>query len=155
MNRQERLEKLFQTMEAITRWKAYRQRREPMPVGVPTNTRLSVLTAIAFEEAKTIKDLAQRFRMTSSAATQLVNSLSEEGLVTRKKDTEDRRKTELSLTPGGKKILLVAKKHCFTILAELFESLSEKDLQSLQHIQEKIVNHLHSVWTTPENPNNL
>jgi DNA-binding MarR family transcriptional regulator len=83
-----------------------------------------------------------------------VNSLSEEGLVTRKKDTEDRRKTELSLTPAGKKTLLLAKKHCFTILAELFESLSEKDLQALQLIQEKIVNHLHSVWTTPEKPSN-
>ncbi len=154
MNRQERLEKLFQTMEAITRWKAYRQRREPMPAGVPTNTRLSVLIAIAHEDAKTIKDLAQRFRMTSSAATQLVNSLSEEGLVTRKKDTEDRRKTELSLTPAGKKILLLAKKRCFGIVAELFESLSEKDLQSLQLIQEKIVSHLQTVWTNPNKPLN-
>ncbi|MBP6945241.1 hypothetical protein KBB85_04445, partial [Patescibacteria group bacterium] len=80
-------------------------------------------------------------------------SLSEEGLVTRTKDTEDRRKTGLSLTPAGKKILSLAKKRCFTILAELFESLSEKDLQSLQLIQEKIVSHLHSVWTAPDKPN--
>lgn len=146
MDRQERLEQLFQTLDTITRWKAGRQRREPMPVGLPTQTRLAILLAIAHDEVETIKDLAERFRMTSSAATQLVNSLSEDGLVTRKDDVSDRRKTRLEVTPAGKKTLLLAKKRCMKILSDLFAPLNERELQTMQAIQEKIVQHLQPVW---------
>lgn len=142
MNRQEQLDHLFQTMDAITRWKVRRQRREPVPSGLPTHTRMGILFAIAHREVETIKDLAERFRMTSSAATQLVNSLVSDGLVLRKDDDQDRRKTRLSVTANGKKTLLLSKKHCMNILAELFAPLTERDLQALQAIQDKIVQHL-------------
>ncbi len=146
MNRQERLEQLFQTLDTITRWKAGRERREPSLPGLPTQTRLAILLAITHGEVQNIKELAQRFRMTSSAATQLINSLAEDGLVTRKDDETDRRKTLLQVTSAGKKTLQLAKKRCTNILSDMFAPLSERELQTLQAIQEKIVQHLKSVW---------
>jgi DNA-binding MarR family transcriptional regulator len=54
---------------------------------------------------QSIKDMAVRFSMTPSAATQLVNGLVKDGYLVRTENIWDRRKVGVDLTVKGKKHL--------------------------------------------------
>jgi len=64
-----------------------------------------ILRAADEDEPVTINALAQQLLIKHNSAVGLVDRLVREGLVTRTASSEDRRKVELRLSPGGREVL--------------------------------------------------
>lgn len=106
---------------------------------VPTPAQIGILALINHEKPENLKDLAKRLCMTSSAATQLVGGLVEEGLLSSTHDATDRRRIHLALTAAGKRMLIQTKKSRLESLTKLLAPLSEDDLKAWKRMQRKII----------------
>jgi len=98
--------------------------------------RLSALSVIVFAGPVTLGDLAAAEQVRPPTMTRIVNALSEQGLVTRKQDTNDRRSTLLSATPAGKKLLMEGRARRVRSLAKQITGLSHKQRAALQEAAE-------------------
>lgn len=105
---------------------------------LPTRAQMGILMILQ-ENSMSIKDIAEKFCMTSSGVTQLVDSLVKENLLTRKEDADDRRKIGVSLTDEGKKKLALARTAHLASISKLLEPLTDTELSQLLHLQKKIV----------------
>lgn len=73
-------------------------------VGV-TAAQLFVLRQVAAEPGQSVNDLARRTLTTQSSVSEVLARLVDQGLITRRVATDDRRRAELSLTPRGSMVL--------------------------------------------------
>ena len=128
-------------MDAMARIGVMHHKHEHQPKDLPPHGQMGVLFVVSHQGPISIKDISQRFGMTSSAATQLVTSLVKAGLLARKEDDSDRRKVGIILTAQGKKILEKAKEHRMNKMSKMFATLSDTELEQLGKIQAKIVEH--------------
>ena|SRR3989344_6437231 len=103
-----------------------------------THSQWFVLTIIAHFEKTNIKHIAEAMEMTSSAATQLVDGLVQNNYVTRQEDQSDRRLVQLELSPIGKKHITATKDKRINEMAEIFDSLSDKELEEFVRLFKKI-----------------
>lgn len=110
--------------------------------GLPTPAQLGVLAAIVQDGPQGIKELAGRFGMSSSAATQLVNGLVRAKLLTRNKDQNDRRRACVALTAEGSERLQKAKRCQAEALERLLSALTDREIEQLHKMQQKILTHL-------------
>jgi DNA-binding MarR family transcriptional regulator len=108
---------------------------------MPTPAQIGILVLIARGGAQNLKDLAARLRMSSSAATQLVDGLVEERMLTRTEDPADRRRILLALTASGRRKLDQAKKRRMDSFAKLLAPLTESELVDWKRLQRKIIGH--------------
>jgi len=106
---------------------------------LPSRAQIGLLLHLAKGGPRSLKELADMFCMTSSAATQLVDSLEEEKLVTRTEDPQDRRKVIVAITPKGHIKLEDAKKARLESLTHLLAPLTDEELEHLANLQKKIV----------------
>ena len=106
---------------------------------MPTPAQVGILALIAHEGPQNLKDLADRLCMSSSAATQLVNGLVRDRLLTRTEDATDRRRIRLAITVSGKSKLAGAKKARMATLTKLLAPLSEHELNEWKRLQRKII----------------
>lgn len=108
--------------------------------GLPSRAQMSVLFIVSRSEAAVgIKEIAERLCMTSSAATQLVDGLADEGLLRRREGGGDRRKTELSLTAKGRKKVEFCMKMRLKLFTKLLSPLSDAELRTFKKLQQKIL----------------
>lgn len=107
----------------------------------PTPSQIGILMLVAFEGPQHLKTLADHSCMSSSAATQLVNGLVKDHLLTRTEDAKDRRRVRLTLTAKGKRQLAQAKKTRLASFAKLLMPLSETELLEWKRLQRKIIEH--------------
>lgn len=141
MSRKDLIQQFFKSMDSMARISAINHKHEPVPKDMPPHAQMGVLFIVAHRGPQTIKELSQRFSMTSSAATQLVNGLVKSTLLARTEDREDRRKVVVELTAKGKSIIERAKTYRMEKMVKLFEPLSDAELKQLMKIQAKIVEH--------------
>lgn len=104
-----------------------------------THSQWFVLTMIQHFKKRSIKDIAQALEMSSSAATQLVNGLVQVGLVIRQEDPKDRRLVQLELSPKGKKHLTATKEKRINEMAEIFDALTDKELEEFVRLHKKVL----------------
>jgi len=143
MKREEILTAIFEDMRMMHRLHASPHSSEKKELkGMPTRSQMGIMMILSQGEVKTVKELAETFCMSSSAATQLVEGLVQAKLMARKEDKEDRRKLNLTLTALGKKKLEEAKKERFAGLKKLFEPLDDQELMQLKKLQSKIIANL-------------
>ncbi len=140
MNRSVAINQLFENMGATRRMMSKAHGQSPVK-NMPTRGQLGILMMLGDESVMGIKELAEKFAMSSSAVTQLVDGLVDDGFVTRKEDADDRRKIGLSLTPSGKKKLVESKKEHLASLAKLFAPLTDDELRTFLHISNKVAKH--------------
>jgi len=89
-----------------------------------------------------IRRLSELLGVTSSAATQLVETLQKRGTVTRENSNVDRRIVNVSLTKNGTNIqskLIIAQKK---LIEQIVGSLTEHDVQELERIHSKMITNL-------------
>jgi DNA-binding MarR family transcriptional regulator len=146
MKRQEIIQALLQNMEAIGKAMMSRKIEKPMS-SMPTHAQLGILLVVLYQGPQSIKNLADKFRMTSSAATQLVNGLVQDRLLTRVEDKKDRRQIHVEMTAKGKRTLAIAKKQREKNMLEIFQPLTDTELMQLEKIQRKITERLQILWT--------
>ncbi|HET8574753.1 MAG TPA: MarR family transcriptional regulator [Candidatus Paceibacterota bacterium] len=106
-----------------------------------THAQMGILFVFSEGETKTTKEIAERFHVSSSAATQVINRLVKDKLLSRETDAKDRRKVTLVLTLQGKKMLQKTQKAQYAKIGKMFEALSDKELETFIRLQEKVMKH--------------
>jgi DNA-binding MarR family transcriptional regulator len=107
---------------------------------LPLST-LQALIEIAHAEdgSISVSDLAERVRLSPSRTSRLAIELERQGLAGRQRDAADTRSTRISATKAGRdRLLEAAPTYLSTIRAQLFEGLSERDVELLARILGRI-----------------
>jgi len=98
----------------------------------------SALFMIAKHQTVSVKQLAQGLCISSGAATQHLDALVDAGLVVRGSDPLDRRGVVITLSDEGKLLFAKLLKERLELVAKLFDDVSDKDLELLVGIIEKL-----------------
>ncbi len=138
MDRREIIQNIFENMGAMRRNLAGQNKGRGSRC-LPTHAQIGILFAIFRDGPQSVKNISAKFVMTSSAATQLVNGLEKDGLLTRKIDKADRRKTRLELTAKGRKNIDSIRKQRHETMSKILGVLNTGELLQLKRIQDKIV----------------
>jgi len=107
-----------------------------------THSQWLMLHIIEKKGALSIKELASLLGTTSSAATQLVDSLVNKGLAARKRNPCDRRVLIIELTAQAKKQFESIKNKSFDTMASLFDALDDDELLKYFEINNKIITNI-------------
>lgn len=78
-----------------------------------------------------VSDLGEHLGVSNPAASQMLDRLVEEGMITRAEDPNDRRMKRITITAAGSKILDDAVKARFNWLKDLGEKLTEEEKEQL------------------------
>lgn len=100
-----------------------------------------VLTFVMHRQPVSIKDIAAAMGTTSSAATQIVESVVNSGYLRRMRGTHDRRKVEIVLSAKGTAKFTKFRKDHAARTRKVLRVLSNRELAALIAIQEKIIRH--------------
>jgi DNA-binding MarR family transcriptional regulator len=103
-----------------------------------TPSQWGVLMLLNQGDRRTVKDIAGALGITSSAATQLVDGLVVSGYVTRKGDTDDRRKVTLTLSRATKNHVTSMRSQVGKKLLEIFKVLSDKEFNQYLELNKKL-----------------
>ncbi len=145
MKREKILADVFDGMGMMRRFFAMKSDPHQHQKDMPTRAQIAVMMLLLQTPQMGVKDIAHALCMTSSGATQTIDSLVTEKLLTRKADRSDRRKIAISLTARGKHVLAKAKAAHKGMMSVMFAPLSTEELLQLKNIQEKIIAHLQNV----------
>ena len=92
-----------------------------------------ILMAIYEEEGVPVTKIAPRIGMSRT-----LNTLEENGAISRKQDENDQRKVLVFLTPEGKKLRKIALKTVFDLEKKITEKLSPKQLKAFSEVIEQV-----------------
>ncbi len=104
-----------------------------------THSQMIVLRIIQNNENTNLKDLAALLGITSSATTQVVNELVKKGYLGRKRNPDDRRVLNLTLTDKTKTQLDSIRNKSFSELYSMFDVLSDDELRDYYRLSNKII----------------
>jgi DNA-binding MarR family transcriptional regulator len=79
-----------------------------------------------------LRELAQHLGLTSPSACRLIDALERQELVRRDVSPQDRRRVSLSLTPGGQRILEIARRRTQQSVAVLLAALTAAERRSIE-----------------------
>ena len=106
-----------------------------------TSTQFLTLKALHLNGPLPQRDLASRLLRTGGNVTVVVDNLERQGLVTRERDTEDRRMVFVRLTQAGQELFaLVRGPHCERI-KQAMSPLSASECEQMIGILEKLDSH--------------
>lgn len=108
----------------------------PYPLGISP---ILVLSELRNKGAQKQVELADTLGYTKGAMTNIANKLENLELVNRVDDEQDKRVNYLTITPEGEKALQTAQKIGEKVFVELFEVLSEDEINLYLSIQEKLI----------------
>ena len=100
------------------------------------------LLTVAARGAVSVKEIAKARMISSSAATQVVDSLVKKGFLIRSQDEQDRRASVVALGPAYQKIADAHAGNAATYLTPIFSSLSKQELEEYERLNTKLVNAL-------------
>lgn len=104
-----------------------------------THSQLFVLAIIEHNQDIGIKEISEKLNISSSATTQLVDGLVENGYVVRKADLDDRRALQLGLSQKGSKQIAELKSKRMEMMETLFDALTDKELETYLKLHKKIL----------------
>lgn len=97
---------------------------------------------IARKNTVSIKDIAREFAISSSAATQLVDGLVNNGHVQRSTNPADRRSQRISLSATAKKQMQILRSSRLAHLTEIFSALKDDELEDYLSLSAKVARHV-------------
>ena len=104
-----------------------------------TNSQLFVLKMISEHEKSNVKKISEKLHISSSAVTQLVDSLVAKGYAVRQENKSDRRHLELVVSEKGKEIISKMKAKKMELFEKVFSALEDSELASFLALQKKII----------------
>jgi DNA-binding MarR family transcriptional regulator len=139
MDRQQLVAEIFENLSAMRRkmfgqWSQANQAKDG-----PTYAQMGVLSMIFHHEHVLVKDIADKFGITGSAATQIVNSLVKRGWVERHKGERDKRQVALKLSTAGKRVHDKLMAERVTLFTQTLDVLTDTELKQLHAIQKKLL----------------
>ncbi|WP_419393102.1 MarR family winged helix-turn-helix transcriptional regulator [Cytobacillus praedii] len=112
----------------------------PYPLGISP---ILVLSELRTKGPQKQVELAETVGYTKGAMTNIATKLVNLGLAERLYDENDRRIIQLKITAAGEQALTEAQKIGKDVFAQLFEVLSEEEIDQYLMIQEKLVRSIH------------
>ncbi len=137
-DRESLIREIFRDMISVRREIFGQRAVSHSALGVPRAQGMA-LHIVANAAGLGIKQIADVMRVSSSAATQFVDSLVRAGLLTRESDPDDRRTVRVSLTSAGKSKLEEFQRLHFQNATEVFSSLSDQELSTFHALLRKII----------------
>ncbi len=137
--RRKQIEKLVEDFHTIKR---------KMSIGVAshclkgthiTASQWLVLQHLRKNEKVTIKELAKALSITSSATTQLVESLVQKKYVIKKTSSDDKRALSLSLSEKSKKRMEALRNKRIQYMEHIFDVLTDDEFESYCYLLNKII----------------
>lgn len=111
-----------------------------------TNGFWYVLRALWRRENMSQRELADEINLMESSTVILLDSMQRAGLIRRKRDTEDRRRIRIQLTPKARRLEERLLPHAAEINAIATEGIPERDLEvflrTAVRMRENLVNHI-------------
>ena len=104
-----------------------------------THSQMAVLRILKKNGNMNIKDIAGILGITSSATTQIVDELVKKDFLSRKRNPDDRRTVNLTLSPKAIIQLDLIKNRSFNELHSLFEVLNDDELLDYHKLNNKIL----------------
>ncbi|MBE3586467.1 MarR family winged helix-turn-helix transcriptional regulator [Desulfofundulus thermocisternus] len=142
MNNNEQLltEKIADALWQI--WRYWRLTSHPVKQGKITPEQYWVLHILHRFGPQRIKDIAVRMGTGSSAVTIAVKRLERDGLVCRRRGTEDERVVIVYLTEHGQAVFHAWRQERHRVLSALFEPLDGEERRQLYSLLEKVLAHM-------------
>lgn len=106
------------------------------------SSQLLVLYVVFENPGIALKDIARFLGVTRSAATQLVDRLEQGGHLKRQQSTTDRRGIHVHLTKKSEKHITTTMQAYMNKMAELFDVLSDKELEQYRRLNHKIISRI-------------
>lgn len=136
-NRKQKVEELLAEFHSLRRTMTLRTVGSAnMPRVTPSQW--GVLMFIEQRERSTVKDLARALRISSSAATQLVDGLVASGYAVRGSSALDRRRVEITLSKKTKNQVSKMKKQVLQKFLKVFEVLNDREFDQYLALNKKI-----------------
>lgn len=104
-----------------------------------THSQWLVIGIIARENEVSVKDIHTSLRISSSAATQIINSLLSGGYVCKRQDPKDARVSIVSLTAKTKKMLSSIQENGLAHMSEIFSTLNDAEFETFMQLHAKLV----------------
>lgn len=137
---EQQLAEIFESMFAIKRGILSMQRLKlsSAPFTIPPG-QMGVVFALEQFQPLTVKEVAQKLAISSSAATQLVDILVEKGVILRSPHPSDRRKVCLTLSPKITKEMRQVKGRATEHMRNVFGVLSDAEFAQYLRLTRKVV----------------
>lgn len=98
-----------------------------------------VLRYLTFvQDGVTASELSEKLEVSLPRIASVLNSLELKELIVKNTDNEDKRKTSISITEKGKKLVLNKKEEAINKVAEIIEKLGEEDINEYIRLTKKI-----------------
>lgn len=146
MQREERVEKLFASTQAMIRaWKGYFFRvLGPEKISL---MQMSLLFYLNTHGRANGRAIASALQLSPSAAAQLIESLDHAGYIEREISTEDRRVTYFSLSFHGKQKVADLEGKSRKFFLDATAALSDEEIATMITSQQKIIDQIHANQT--------
>jgi DNA-binding MarR family transcriptional regulator len=105
------------------------------------------------DESALPSELAAAMNTSSARVAMALKSLETKGFVTRRIDTEDRRKINVSLTPRGRELVESHKEEMHRKMERILRQLGEEDARDYIRIVERMIEIVQSMADETETPN--
>ena len=135
--RQEQTQAVMQDLFTIKQYIPRAHRRAQQRVDL-TLVHWHVLRLLEGSKLATMGDVAKNLCVSKGAATQIIDTLVEEGLVNRQPDEKDRRIVRLELTRKSRKLSQEFHQYITDSFVELFAALSDEELATYATLTHKI-----------------
>lgn len=136
-----------QTMERMMKMIEKTEKRSFEDPGV-TMLQVQTLEYIKNNPDTSARDLSKQLYLSASSASQLLDRLYEQKLITRKNDLNDRRLLLVNLTKKGGTFLEMMKKRHFAVVKKITEFMTVEEMKTMIEIHTRVTERI-------ENNNNL
>ena len=137
-DRKQKIEELIENLHSLKRAMVFGASSD-MNIPRITPSQWGVLMFIEQRDGTTVKDIANTLKITSSAATQLVDGLVVNRYVVRKNSESDRRTVILTLSKNTKMQVDKMKKQALEKFLNFFDVLNDKEFNQYILFNKKIV----------------
>ena len=135
--RRENLAALFEAMSALER-KVANEWNSHNELGF-SKSHILILEYLANEGPKRPSAIADRLKITTGGVTVLTTKLLKAGFIEKTQNENDRRASQISITPAGLDLLEQSRKQIDTLINHLFGMLTDEEIETLRTIFNKCV----------------
>lgn len=106
-----------------------------------SKTHILLLDLLAKEGPKRPSVIADRLKITTGGVTVLTSKLLKGGYIQKTQSSNDRRASQIAITPAGRKVLEESKTQVIALIHSMFGMLTNEEIRTLHSIFEKCLEH--------------
>lgn len=122
----------------------YRNLTTPVPLN-----QFATLMTLRLEKQATLSEIGQRLQISKQQMTNICDKLLHAGLITKRQDSEDRRRMLISMTSAGEKILDDQNELVRQRFLNSLRGLSEEERTELRHSITNLNHYIEKMASTP------